>query len=92
MIYTIKEEVYIILYLVMFGIYILSITDVIDELIERRKSKFIKFSIFTAYILIQTYIIYIVSFNLIFEDVERKNNYNILHTFNNIKLRTKIIF
>lgn len=62
--YTIKEEIYIIIYSIMFGIYIFSNIDIIDILIKNTKNKILKIIIPTILIIIHIYVTFIFSYNL----------------------------
>ncbi len=64
MIYTLKEELFIILYLFLFGIYLSSIIDFVDLLLLKIKKIVYKTIISIGFILIQIYIIYIFSYNI----------------------------
>ncbi len=62
--YTIKEEVYIIIYSIMFGIYIFSNIDIIDILVRNIKNKLLKIFIPIILIVLHIYITFIFSYNL----------------------------
>lgn len=62
--YTIKEEIYIIIYSIMFGIYIFSNIDIIDILIRNIKNKLLKIIIPIILTTLHIYITFIFSYNL----------------------------
>lgn len=62
--YTIKEEVYVLIYLILFGIFIFSTLDILEKIILKLKIKILKILIDVLYIIGITYIIYIFSYNL----------------------------
>ena len=62
--YTIKEEVYIIIYSIMFGIYIYSNIDIIDILINNTKNKVLKIVIPIILVILHIYVTFIFSYNL----------------------------
>lgn len=62
--YTIKEEVYIICYLIFFGIYLFSTLDIITIIYEKFKNKPLKIIIQIIFWLCQIYITFIFSYHL----------------------------
>lgn len=62
--YTIKEELYILIYLVGFGIYLFASLDIIELLFLKIKNKVLKIICDILFFVIQIYIIYLFSYNL----------------------------
>ena len=62
--YTIQEELYILLYLVAFGIYLFSTLDIVTIICKKFKKKAIKIIIQVIFWLLQIYISFIFSYQL----------------------------
>lgn len=62
--YTIKEEIYIILSLISFGIYLFASLDIVEIIVSKINNKIIKIICDIIFLFIQIYIIFIFSYNL----------------------------
>lgn len=62
--YTIKEELYILLYLVAFGIYLFSTLDIVTIICKKFKKKAIKIIVQVTFWLLQIYISFVFSYKL----------------------------
>lgn len=63
--YTLKEEIYVLIYYICFGIYLFSSLDVIDYIYKHLKKKVIKVIVIIIYWLLQIYVTYIFSYHLL---------------------------
>ena len=63
-IYTLKEELYLIVYLFSYGVYLFATLDVIDQIIIKLNKKVLTIIINICYWLTQWYITYIFSLKL----------------------------
>lgn len=62
--YTVQEEIYILIYLILFGIYIFSSIDLIDLISQKIKNKVLRITLNILFTLIQIYITFTFSYNL----------------------------
>ena len=62
--YTVQEEFYILIYLILFGIYIFSSIDLIDLISQKIKNKVLRIILIIIFTLMQIYITFIFSYNL----------------------------
>lgn len=63
--YTLKEEIYVLIYYICFGIYLFSSLDVIDYIYKNLKKKTLKVIIIIIYWLLQIYVTFIFSYHLL---------------------------
>ena len=63
--YPLKEEVYLMLYLIAYGIYLFATLDMIEECVKRIHKKWIKVILQVVYWVAQCYITYIFSYRLL---------------------------
>ncbi len=63
--YTLKEELYVLVYYTCFGIYLFSSLDMVDYIYKHFKKKFFKVMIILIYWLFQIYVTFIFSYHLL---------------------------
>lgn len=63
--YTLKEEIYVLIYYICFGIYLFSSLDVIDYVYKHLKKKVVKIIVIVVYWLLQIYVTFIFSYHLL---------------------------
>lgn len=63
--YTLKEEIYVLIYYICFGIYLFSSLDIMDYIYQKIKKKVFRVMITVVYWLLQVYVTFVFSYHLL---------------------------